>query len=113
MRDLRTPPKGYPRFNMNFEFYKDTDGVYVGDAALYLVYRYKGPLGIEKAYKNKDAPTLMSELSGIPKEDCELLVWGNPDTDLDYETVTATEFITVLKHYIDVGEVNWDLIARD
>lgn len=114
------------RFNSEYMCILDDDGNIAGDGALFLAMRnadIKEDHDVFPWYEKLPIPkggyhaseVVVSMFTGIPIEDACKLMWPTVlySHDYDTENMSTKEFVTVLKHYLDSGDVDWTLLLPE
>ncbi|MFM7012604.1 MAG: hypothetical protein ACKO0Z_25275 [Betaproteobacteria bacterium] len=119
------------RFNADYSCVLDEDGTIMGDAAMFLVYRYAEMnedkdifIWYERASENlpgmkdlaagyHDSEIIVTYFTGIPLEDACKLLWPTVliNQEYDLSKLTAKDFVSVLDVYLETGIVDWGVIT--
>lgn len=123
MADLLKSPPGFPKFTMAYEiidlYNEDEHLGFAADPSAWLVGRRMIQNGekeflhaIDTRMGTKRTHYLVSEYTGIPLADAYDLLNPHALYELDFadETITAAQFVEVLKNYIQTGVVDWTVI---
>jgi len=113
-------------FNSEYMCILNDKGNIAGDAALFLAIRnadIKENSDVFAWYEKLKIPkggyhaseVVVTMFTGIPIEDACKLMWPHIlySNGYDTENMSAKEFVTVLKHYLDSGVVDWTLLLPE
>lgn len=126
IEDLLSPPDGL-QFNPDYACVTDERGRPMGDAALFLAYRQANINNRDDIYAWYDnfsktaippggyhpSEVILNVFAGIPLADACKLIWSPLLflEDFPPEKLNAKLFVSVLRHYLKTGEVEWYLMA--
>ncbi len=111
-------------FNADYSIITNDNGVFEGDASLFLAYRNADITGDNRLIAWYDEFTkqippgdysiseyIVNKFTGIPLETARKLMWPECllEADYDLSKITPQQFVQILDIYMETGAVGWDI----
>lgn len=115
--DLRSPPSGFPKFNMDYNYFVDEDGKTYGDLTAYVACRaLKHPNRIPNfLIDGGDLYTLFKKHTGLDTPSANRLVYPGElvNSAHDITQITGHDMADVLQQFLDTQVVDYrGILAR-
>lgn len=110
------------KHNMNYELVLNENGVREGDISVVAVMRQEPTVDpfayftdAHETYPHPYTAYILADITGIPQEDAEALVFPKEllaDDDVDVELVTSQDMAEVLRNYAHTGRVDFSTVVN-